>query len=89
MSKEKSKKAEPTKSVDETVHAFIRIARVKVPNSHHAAYQIEKVAVCGERVIHRAFYGNPDMLEMILAKVQEALDPESVVTDGPPVTAVA
>lgn len=88
-SKEKSKKSvtEPRVAQPGEICEFIRLARVQIPNSHHAAYQIEKVAIANGILIHRAFYGQPDVLEMTLAKVQDALDPESVV-DSRPVGAV-
>lgn len=66
-----SKKSEPA--------SFVRLVRVRVPNSHHAAYQIEKIVASGDKVLTRGLIGNPDTLEMILAKTSEALDPESAM----------
>lgn len=80
MDNKRSKKASV---ITETPASFIRLARVHVPNSHHAAYQIEQVTLVGNTVTERKYLFHPDTLVMTLAKLSEAVDPESVVNCVP------
>lgn len=75
--KERSKK-DP--SIESKPEHFIRLRRVTdIPNNHHVALQIEKITVVGDKVVKREPYGHPDIPEMVLAKVSEALNPESAL----------
>ncbi len=76
MSKDATKKSQ---AINAPPVNFIRLARVRVKDSRYPAYQIERVEIAGNRIVSREFMGHPDVLEMILAKSTEALDPESVM----------
>lgn len=73
--RERSKKA-PSTSKD---HEYIRLVRIKIRNSHHPAYQIERIKVSDDKVTGRELLDRPDTLEMVLAKSNEALDPEAAI----------
>jgi hypothetical protein len=66
-----------TKVDPEQYDVFIRIVRVKVPESLHAAYQLERITVSGDKVTSRVLTGQPDTRVMTLSKGSEKLDPES------------
>lgn len=71
--KERSKKAPLPEHLP--METFVRLVRVKIPNSYLPAYQAERIQVQGDRVVKRELLFTPDMPEIILGKIRLMNDP--------------
>lgn len=56
---------------------FYALRQVRMDDCPNAAYQIEVIALDGTKVVHQEMWDKPDTKEMVLAKLQELMDPNA------------